>query len=828
LQIRRCIGDPRPALDAGNFEAALDHLDRAFKFTDQSTKKAVAKDLVDTVSSKNENRAWFNHSYLGFDPIGSGAAFLEKVMPLVRKKFGGSDVVPGAVAGATVGGGLGFAAGGPPGAIAGGAVGGAIGAGLMSKSMKRLGAPELLEERATAGAAATEATTRAARRLKLGLPELGRRFDQSDQWWHGNYGIRQRRFWKQFSDDQLLGMMSDFEHGKKTGNAQVDHLFETYHKIQDYIYNWDQEAGIKYRKREHYLYHAFKNSEQAEAFYSKLKGLYGGKSGFTKPKYFDDVVQARASGFQLKTNNPFDLLSLRWFGSVQDHFMLETVQKLEQWGEAFSGDKATKEIQDNPSYQMFPDSPDGRAYWIRGDKVVTLRNAFDNRPLELLGPVTKFFRNLKGYSLGLKLLGAFHGLHIGGGLVHAERLTTMIDKIRSGNFRAKDMKEVASFMGGKGTSNIMRYFRNEIPAGELTGPELELVRYLDRTGIDPTKNEDRELEFVAKLPLPKGVGGKIDHAAQLGYNFTRWLALQPFFFENMIPRMKIESVRQRVEALRQSNPELFAPSGDKWLSIELRKIGLDVDRRFGERNYRTFFTPNWMKQIGISGLLSPSWDMSFITAGGIGAIYDLAHNVYHFDEIMKADRAGDTLNGRFLTNRVIFSAWLSMLTAAANGIMTGLFTGQTPTGQDFFWPRIGENPDGSDKRLNTFFWITEWARLANYIYQDGPLAGPWRFARNKLQPVASTFMELIQNRDYYGRKIHDDNPQVMDGKLESWGQFAVRTFEEMGKYAAENMLEPIFVESTMTHPPAGMTWGEVFGLPWALARAHLCEFRPGW
>lgn len=798
------------ALERGDLKAAKDAANRALLLADEKTKTKVAQGLADAVTGKDKD--FLDHFYFGIHPK-PVIDFLERIMPQVRKGIRAAGLTTEQVSGATAGAVTGTLVGGAPGAVLGGVIGGVV----TSPGMIKRFSPALTEERPTAAQAAGEALTRMRRRQAIGIAKIAHELKLSDDWWYGDFALKHRRFWQNFDEDRLYGMIADFEHGKKTGDATADMLLDAYNKIQDHIHQWDNDHGIVHRHVAHYMFHLFKRTEDRDSFYEN-EGLFGGKASFTKERHFDDVLEARKNGFELKTVNPFELVQARWHVSLLDHAMLETLEKLEAGGEAYSNKTATEAVKSNPNFVQFSDVPDGQAYWIKRDKVPTLREAFA-RPgpfSETIKPYTDRLAAAKGLSLAFRLMGLYHGAHMVMGLVHGERFATLVDKIRNGNFRGSDIKEFWDMIGGEGTSRIMDYLYNKPGAEErLSNQDKSLIQYLDKAGLDPLKNAERDLEFFQSLAraLPKKIRGKatkLDAGMMLGIEWTRQLTLQKGLFENIIPRMKIESLRQNIDTLFRANPELFKPERQRELDVAIRKFGIDIDHNFGERNMKTLFTPHWFKQVGISHLLAMSWDMAFLYSGA-GAFYDLAHNTLHFDKIMEAARRGDSVHGRFLTHRVIYSASLASITAMMSGLMTYMFTGTQPEGEDWRWPRIGTDAYGRPKRLNTPFFITEWARLAHYIYQDGFIPGLGHMAVNKAQPVYSTIMNLIMNRDYYGRQIYDNNERVMNGKLETWGQMATRVLEEGGKYAFENGLTPIFVESTgiipgVGTPVAGMDW----------------------
>jgi hypothetical protein len=106
--------------------------------------------------------------------------------------------------------------------------------------------------------------------------------------------------------------------------------------------------------------------------------------------------------------------------------------------------------------------------------------------------------------------------------------------------------------------------------------------------------------------------------------------------------------------------------------------------------------------------------------------------------------------------------------------MTYLFTGDEPKGLDFIFARVGgTNPDGTPRRITNMSYLREVPMLLKHVQERGGnwLSGAGEMLWNKL--MFEPFRELLNNRDYYGYNIWDENApvykQIWQAVAHTWG-----------------------------------------------------------
>jgi hypothetical protein len=99
----------------------------------------------------------------------------------------------------------------------------------------------------------------------------------------------------------------------------------------------------------------------------------------------------------------------------------------------------------------------------------------------------------------------------------------------------------------------------------------------------------------------------------------------------------------------------------------------------------------------------------------------------------------------------------SMTAMAINAIMNKSFTGEDAQGLDYIFPRIGGlNPDGSPRRITNAFYTREVPMAFKNVEERQSVPGGLaQMLYHKM--LFSPFMEMGENRDYFGNQIYDEN-----------------------------------------------------------------------
>src|SRR5262249_42065716 len=110
------------------------------------------------------------------------------------------------------------------------------------------------------------------------------------------------------------------------------------------------------------------------------------------------------------------------------------------------------------------------------------------------------------------------------------------------------------------------------------------------------------------------------------------------------------------------------------------------------------------------------------------------------------------------TNKMGFVFTYLLTAAGLMGMMSYLLSGKKPEGMDWIFPRVGgENPDGSPRRITNMSYLREVPMLWHHAQQHGGdwIAGGWEMLWSKT--LFEPLKEIVQNRDYYGFNIRDEN-----------------------------------------------------------------------
>jgi len=236
--------------------------------------------------------------------------------------------------------------------------------------------------------------------------------------------------------------------------------------------------------------------------------------------------------------------------------------------------------------------------------------------------------------------------------------------------------------------------------------------------------------------------------------------MQRFFFGEIIPRQKFAAAMLSRDAILREHPELEMDGNRLKFQKELVKAGHEIEARFGEMNLNNLYWNRTAKELGTSMLLSLGWQLSAIRIYG-GALWDMTKNVAHMRDLIPKLQ-GKAIDHTFLTDRILFAANYTAGSMLLNGVTSYIFSGgKMPEGEDYWFPIIGKNADGSWRRASPVEFTREIASVIQHIKNEGGgviggIYGTATYASNKLQPLlASINQAVIQNRNYFGQQIRD-------------------------------------------------------------------------
>jgi hypothetical protein len=230
-------------------------------------------------------------------------------------------------------------------------------------------------------------------------------------------------------------------------------------------------------------------------------------------------------------------------------------------------------------------------------------------------------------------------------------------------------------------------------------------------------------------------GNKIGAAARAPFAMVEQLA-RPIM-EWLVPRQKFGVFGEMYNYWLDEHPnasfeERRQASGELWNR---------VDSRLGQVNYDRLFVNNTAKNLLQASLRAPGWTG--------GTILELGGGFKDLGQLFKNIAAGKKPN---MSDRTAYTLSLVLTTAITNGILTTLFTGEQPEGNDFLAFRTGNTDEhGFAER----FMLPSYMKDMYAYWNDtsGTLGA-------KVHPAIGMIKNVAQNKDYYGTEIRHEGDNI--------------------------------------------------------------------
>lgn len=258
--------------------------------------------------------------------------------------------------------------------------------------------------------------------------------------------------------------------------------------------------------------------------------------------------------------------------------------------------------------------------------------------------------------------------------------------------------------------------------------------------------------------------------------------------EWIVPRQKMgvfaDLMKMEIERKpNMSHEELRNTAGRIWDS---------VDNRMGQLVYDNLFWKKAAKDIGMASVRSLGWNLGTWREVG-GGVIDTA----------KAARKAATLKKPEMTYRMSYIVGLPLVVGTFGAMTNFLMTGEAPQDlKDYFFPRTGRlDPNGNPERMSLPSYMKDLYHISTDATQT---------AINKLHPLLHVAGEMLQNKDFYGTKIrNEDDPLVQQGLDllkhvgKSFEPFAIRNIRREVETAGK--LEPTSALPFIGVTPAPMS-----------------------
>jgi hypothetical protein len=651
---------------------------------------------------------------------------------------------------------------------------------------------------------------------------------QSDEFRFSEDQTKRKAFWNKFTDSKLKDFAEKADEGKPTGDRVVDRMIAINKGVYAGIAKMDAAHDITYPLRDTYVYRVLKHPEDIAKVDGIINRQRWGDPRFMKPREVEKLSTLHKFGIEMKTYNQEDIVQMRMDDSLRAISRVNALRDMANDGLAWPAKdlKATpKAFQDQIMAQSNDvRSPNGEHFWVHKDADFMLHRAWDPSMVRgtavdkfAIEPLNYIKQKTVGIRLGLSLFHHLHMLDIGSASMLATVEKRFLDGTLTGKQIGDALKDIAS--GGivghvkaiKGYSRLLDFYHGKgVDFKDLSPEEQQQYRYQQMGGLAPVVSHEREKQLMAFINKTVPVAGRAaDATLDLGYKWLTGGPYQPWLFQHVVPSLKMAAFDAEAKAVMDAKPWLLNPRSDSDLRLELRKIGKSVDSRFGEMNYDNLFWPKITKILGQNLLLSLGWKLGFWRTYA-GAVHSVMDSAAHMDEIIKTYRGEGARKAaqRVASNQLLYGMNYTALTMAKNLIATAIFGGGALTLMDALYPRIGKNPDGTDKRLKTPFFTGELGALYQLFQKDGGLGTAVDYFRNSMQPALSSIAELANNKDYRGTEIRNPHESLLNQIGESAG------------FVLSQMV-PFSIESGVLRPKPGATWVDrvlpFFGLPPAAA-----------
>lgn len=209
--------------------------------------------------------------------------------------------------------------------------------------------------------------------------------------------------------------------------------------------------------------------------------------------------------------------------------------------------------------------------------------------------------------------------------------------------------------------------------------------------------------------------------------------------EQLVPLQKLGVFHDMMKAELDRNPNM---SHDELRTVAT-KAWDSVDNRLGQMVYDNTFMHKAMKDLAFATVRSVGWNLGTLRELG-GGLADTAKQGFKLARFQTPE----------LTHRMAYVAALPILTGIAGATAQYLATGQAPQElKDYFYPKTGgKDQYGHDERVSLPTYLKDIYALTH---------DPGKTISHKLSPLIDTVSDMLQNEDFYGTKIrNEDDPLV--------------------------------------------------------------------
>jgi len=515
--------------------------------------------------------------------------------------------------------------------------------------------------------------------------------------------------------------------------------------VADKLWKELKDRGMLNEYIEQYLPHIYKNEEKATGVL---------RNYFLKKRKIPTYKEALEMGLEPRFDNPVDLMSQYIFDVTRLLSWKDTIKELKERDLAKWIRKA-KEVPEGWIKIKGEETPYG-AYYAPEDVARILNNI---RSKGLYGKSTVYdaMRTFNNYQNAVNLgISAFHGTFTAVTDM-ANSFAIALSKFLRGKIieGLKEMAEATPFGVYKHYKKGSRLAYILLHPEEIkTEWEREFYRLAKKANV--SAKLDRYYKLSAVENLIKDIKKNKPLSAALRFPLAVVEYAAKPIMEKLVPNLKLISFAKLAEEeiLRQQ------PKTEDELIMILSKVYDMIEDRFGQLTYDNLFWHRTLKDLLMISLRSVGWNY--------GDIRELAGAGRNIGEIVEKLLKGEKVKPKDISNRLLFVISLPIVVGMYGAVINYLL-GQKPEKlYDYFFIKTGRRtPSGAPERILIASYIKDWLALK----EEKLLT----MLKNKASPLINDVIQLIQNKDYWGREIYSPD-DGLDKILKDAAKYLVKSF----------------------------------------------------
>lgn len=519
-------------------------------------------------------------------------------------------------------------------------------------------------------------------------------------------------------------------------------------------------TGKLQRAIEDYFPHLWQDPAKAGPWYAGLLGKrpLRGSGSFLKRRSIPTTADGIAKGLVPVTYNPAELLLLklhemdryimgqRVFNEYRDKGLVEFSRSdIPPAGKARIDDRIGNVIEYRPTVTKGgkPGAPERvlRGHWFAQEDAARVLNNYLSPGLRNY----QWFRATRwiGNTMNMAQLG-LSGFHFTFTMLDATTAKLALGLRQASRGELRSLPTLARGVAGlPGINQLEYYLRGSKVLHEYTKP--------GSVGGDYAKIVDSLLASGGRIEMPR----IFNNTALEGFfkamrqgNYPGALARLPFatieaisypLMQHLVPRLKLGVFSDM--ALDDVRGLPSSASRDQ-VRAKLGKVWDSVDNRLGEMVYDNLFWHSTLKDLSFLAVRAVGWNL--------GTLRELGGGVLDTATLVKRLRQGD----QAVTHRMAYTMALPITVGLAGALYQYLKTGQGPQElRDYFYPKTGKLlPDGTQERVNFPSYMKDIESVRRH---------PLKTVMDKLHPMWSTIYDMLENQDYYGTQIRNENDPLV-------------------------------------------------------------------